>query len=32
MSQTLYEFAGGRDAIVRLARAHYRRCLDDPVL
>lgn len=31
-SPTLYEFAGGRDAIDRLADAHYRRCLADPVL
>ena len=29
---TLYEYAGGRDAILRAADAHYRRCLTDPVL
>jgi hemoglobin len=32
MTQTLYEFAGGRDAMRRLAEAHYARCLTDPVL
>jgi hemoglobin len=29
---TLYEFAGGRDALRALADAHYRRCLTDPIL
>ncbi|ADB48719.1 group II truncated hemoglobin [Conexibacter woesei] len=29
---TLYDYAGGRDAIVRLAEIHYGRCLTDPVL
>jgi hemoglobin len=29
---TIFEVAGGRDAFVRLARAHHQRCLDDPVL
>jgi hemoglobin len=29
---SLYEFAGGRQAFLRLAAAHYQRCLDDPVL
>lgn len=29
---TLYEFAGGRDALRALADAQYRRCLTDPVL
>lgn len=29
---TLYEYAGGRTALVRLAVAQYRRCLTDPVL
>jgi hemoglobin len=29
---TLYEAAGGADAMRRLAEAHYRRCLTDPVL
>jgi hemoglobin len=29
---SLYEFAGGSEALVRLAAAHHRRCLDDPVL
>jgi hemoglobin len=32
MPQTLYEFAGGQDAVSRLAHAHYRRCLTDPLL
>jgi hemoglobin len=32
MPQTLYAFAGGHDAIRRLAHAHYRRCLEDPLL
>ena len=30
--QTIYEYAGGADAFRRLAEAHYRRCLTDPVL
>src|ERR671932_403056 len=29
---TLYEFAGGREALRSLADAQYRRCLTDPVL
>lgn len=29
---TLYEFAGGREALRALAVAQYRRCLTDPVL
>ena len=29
---SLYEFAGGSDALRRLAAAHHRRCLDDPEL
>jgi hemoglobin len=29
---TLYEFAGGRQALRSLADAQYRRCLTDPVL
>jgi hemoglobin len=29
---SLYEFAGGSEAFVRLATAHHQRCLDDPVL
>ena len=29
---TIFEAAGGRDAFLRLARAHHQRCLDDPVL
>jgi hemoglobin len=29
---TLFEYAGGRQAIGRLADAQYRRCLADPVL
>ena len=29
---TLYEFAGGRDALRRLADVQYTRCLTDPVL
>jgi hemoglobin len=28
----LYEYAGGRDALWRLADAQYRRCLTDPLL
>ncbi|HEY4277083.1 MAG TPA: group II truncated hemoglobin [Conexibacter sp.] len=31
-SPTLYEFAGGREAMLRVADAHYSRCLTDPVL
>src|SRR3954467_2562313 len=29
---SVYEFAGGADAWLRLARAHHERCLADPVL
>lgn len=29
---SLFEFGGGEEAFLRLARAHHRRCLDDPVL
>jgi hemoglobin len=29
---TLYEFAGGADALLALARAHHARCLADPEL
>ncbi|MEV0650871.1 group II truncated hemoglobin [Phytomonospora sp. NPDC050363] len=29
---TIYEFIGGQDALRRLAEAHYRRCVTDPVL
>jgi hemoglobin len=29
---SLYEFAGGRPAFVKLATAHHQRCLQDPVL
>jgi hemoglobin len=29
---TLYEFAGGSDAMLALARAHHERCLADPEL
>ncbi len=29
---SLYEFAGGMAAFIRLAAAHHQRCLDDPVL
>ena len=32
MRPTLYEFAGGDDAFLRLARAHHERCLADPEL
>jgi hemoglobin len=32
MRPTLYEFAGGEDAFLRLARAHHERCLADPEL
>jgi hemoglobin len=30
--RTIFEAAGGRDAFLRLAAAHHRRCLADPVL
>lgn len=29
---TVFEFAGGEPAFVRLAGSHHQRCLDDPVL
>lgn len=29
---SLYDYAGGRDAMLRLAGAHYRHCLTDPLL
>ena len=29
---SLYDFAGGGPALLRLAAAHHQRCLDDPVL
>ena len=29
---TLYEYAGGREAMLRVADAHYWRCLTDPML
>ena len=29
---TIFEAAGGREAFLRLAEAHHRRCLEDPVL
>jgi hemoglobin len=29
---SLYDFAGGSAAFLRLAAAHHQRCLDDPVL
>ena len=32
MRPTLYEFAGGDDALLRLARAHHERCVADPEL
>jgi hemoglobin len=32
MRPTLYEFAGGDDALLALARAHHERCLADPEL
>jgi hemoglobin len=32
MRPTLYEFAGGHDALLALARAHHDRCLADPEL
>jgi len=31
-TQSLYAYAGGSDAMRRVAGAHYRRCLTDPVL
>ncbi|MBM7784866.1 group II truncated hemoglobin [Tenggerimyces flavus] len=32
MTVTLYEYAGGTDAMRRLAQAHYDRCVSDPLL
>ena len=32
MRPTLYEFAGGDDAFLALARAHHERCIADPEL
>ena len=32
MAVTLYEYAGGYDALLRLAQAHHERCLADPEL
>ncbi|WP_375425952.1 group II truncated hemoglobin [uncultured Friedmanniella sp.] len=32
MRPTLYDFAGGEAALLRLARAHHARCLADPEL
>jgi hemoglobin len=32
MSQSLYEFAGGSEALLKLAHAHHARCLADPEL
>ena len=29
---SIYEFAGGDEAFVELAKAHHQRCLDDPIL
>jgi hemoglobin len=29
---SIYEFAGGEDAFLKLAAAHHERCLQDPVL
>jgi hemoglobin len=29
---TMFEFAGGESAFLRLATAHHQRCLEDPVL
>jgi hemoglobin len=29
---SIYEFAGAQDAFLKLAAAHHRRCLEDPVL
>lgn len=31
-SESIYEFAGGEPAFLRLAAAHHERCLADPVL
>jgi len=31
VDQTLYDAVGGRDALLALARAWHRRCLDDPM-
>lgn len=31
-SQSVFEFAGGAPAFLRLAQAHHQRCLNDPVL
>jgi hemoglobin len=30
--QSVFDFAGGRDAFLALATAHHQRCLEDPVL
>lgn len=30
--RTIYDFMGGQEALLRLADAQYRRCLQDPVL
>jgi hemoglobin len=32
VEQSLFEFAGGEDAMLALATAHHRRCLQDPEL
>jgi hemoglobin len=32
MRPTLFEFAGGEEAFVGLARAHHKRCVEDPEL
>lgn len=32
MTVTLYEYAGGAEAMHRLAKAHYDHCLSDPLL
>src|SRR5262249_40529735 len=32
MAETLYEMAGGKDGMQRLAAAFYRRVLDDPLM
>ena len=32
MAESLYDYAGGSEAFVRLARAHHARCLADPEL
>ncbi len=29
---SLYDYAGGEEAFLRLARAHHERCLQDPIL